>query len=62
MQDIIEDTNKALCQGMQKEVSNSGCTLLAILIRDGFIQCFNIGSSRAVLGLRLNLETEANTF
>lgn len=52
MKVTIEETNKHLSQVMSKEVANSGCTLLCILIRDDNINCFNIGSSRAVLVYR----------
>ena len=52
MKYVIEETNKYISQAMSKEVTNSGCTLLTILIRDENIYCFNIGSSRAILGYK----------
>lgn len=52
MKEVIEETNKYLSQTLNKEVSNSGCTLLTVLIREQKIYCFNVGSSRAVLAVR----------
>lgn len=54
MKNAIEETNRLLNVSLQKEIANSGCTLLSILIRDEIIYCFNIGSSRAVLALKSN--------
>ena len=34
MKEVIEETNKYLSQTLNKEVSNSGCTLLTVLIRE----------------------------
>jgi len=52
MRNAILETNKYICQNFQKEVTNSGCTLISILIRDNKLHCFNVGGSRAIMAVK----------
>lgn len=53
MKNVIAETNKHILSTLPKEVANSGCTLLCVLVQDGQIYCFNVGCSRAVVAVRL---------